>query len=215
MITFGTQAVGFLVFDLFVNVEAFWKRRLGFDVLDHLGVLVVQVFDHFANSLDSQILVLEFLSVCGGGGLVVQEVSSVDLEVNSASWLIMAKMAGAVLLCALVLCASMAAPVEAHRKMSKGWASLAIRAWCIPTTESLLVEHEGRHECVYKLPNGDKAVGVGYDLDDDKETRRSELSTVLADYDKVCAHNMHTTCSPCADASLLFGVFFLPVDCDG
>jgi hypothetical protein len=63
--------------------------------------------------------------------------------------------------------------------------SLAIRAWCIPTTESLLLEHEGRHECVYNLTNGDKAVGVGYDLDDDKETRRSELSAVLADYDKV------------------------------
>jgi hypothetical protein len=28
-------------------------------------------------------------------------------------------------------------------------------------------------------------VGVGYDLDVDKDTRRSELSTVLADYDKV------------------------------
>jgi hypothetical protein len=60
-----------------------------------------------------------------------------------------------------------------------------IRVLCLPTTESLLLDHDGRHECVYKLPNGDKAVGVGYNLDDDKEKRRSELSTVLADYDKV------------------------------
>jgi hypothetical protein len=63
--------------------------------------------------------------------------------------------------------------------------SFAIRAWCIPRTESLLLEHEDRHECVYSLRNGNRAVGVGYDLDDEKDTRRSELSTVLADYDKV------------------------------
>ncbi|KAG0598324.1 hypothetical protein M758_12G063600 [Ceratodon purpureus] len=92
------------------------------------------------------------------------------------------RLSGAVL-CLLVLC--MAAPAVESRKMGKGMVSLAIRVLCIPTTESLLIEHEGRHQCAYELPNGDKAVGVGYDLDDDKETRRSELSTVLADYDKV------------------------------
>ena len=78
-------------------------------------------------------------------------------------------------------------PALGARKLSKGGVaiSFAIRAWCIPRTESLLLEHEDRHECVYSLDNGDRAVGVGYDLDDEKETRRTELSTVLADYDKV------------------------------
>ncbi|KAG0623629.1 hypothetical protein M758_3G189300 [Ceratodon purpureus] len=92
-----------------------------------------------------------------------------------------------VVLCWLVLVSFMATPAVAARKLSKGGhvISFAIRAWCIPRTESLLLEHEDRHECVYSLKNGDRAVGVGYDLDDDKETRRSELSTVLADYDKV------------------------------
>lgn len=63
--------------------------------------------------------------------------------------------------------------------------SFAIRAWCIPRTESLLLEHDARHECAYDLLNGERGVGVGYNLDDDPETRRSELATVLADYDKV------------------------------
>jgi hypothetical protein len=77
-------------------------------------------------------------------------------------------------------------PAVGARKLSKdGVISFAIRAWCIPRTESLLLEHEDRHECVYSLRNGNRAVGVGYDLDDEKDTRRSELSTVLADYDKV------------------------------
>jgi hypothetical protein len=98
----------------------------------------------------------------------------------------MARVVGLVL-CWLVLVSSIAAPALAARKLSKGGLaiSFAICAWCIPRTESLLLEHEDRHECVYSLKNGDRAVGVGYDLDDDKETRRSELSTVLADYDKV------------------------------
>lgn len=86
-------------------------------------------------------------------------------------------------LCALVL---MAAPAMAGRKLSRGLVvSFAIRAWCIPKTESLLLEHDARHECVYNLSNGDRAVGVRYNLDDDSDNRRSELATVLADYDKV------------------------------
>jgi len=90
-----------------------------------------------------------------------------------------------VLLCVAIAGAVLPAPVAASRKLSRGMASFAIRAWCIPKTESVLEEHEGRHSCVYNLTNGDRAVGVGYNLDDDKETRRSEMSTVLADYDKV------------------------------
>lgn len=90
-----------------------------------------------------------------------------------------------VLLCVAIAGAVLPAPVAASRKLSRGMASFAIRAWCIPKTESILEEHEGRHSCVYNLTNGDRAVGVGYNLDDDKETRRSEMSTVLADYDKV------------------------------
>lgn len=89
-------------------------------------------------------------------------------------------------LCSLVLMSLMATPGVTARKLSRREViSFAIRAWCIPRTESLLQKHEVRHECVYSLKNGDRAVGVGYDLDDEKETRRFELSTVLADYDKV------------------------------
>lgn len=95
------------------------------------------------------------------------------------------KLAG-LALCVLVVCTAMAAPAAANRKMSRGVVSFAIRALCVPTTESLLIEHEGRHECAYNLTNGDRAVGVGYNLDDDKDTRRSEMSALFADYDKVC-----------------------------
>ena len=93
----------------------------------------------------------------------------------------------AVALCALVLVSFMISPAVALRKISRRdqLISFAIRAWCIPRTESLLLEHEDRRECVYSLSNGHRAVGVGYDLDDDRETRRSELTTLLADYDKV------------------------------
>lgn len=91
-----------------------------------------------------------------------------------------------IVLCALVLLCTAAAPsLVESRNLIDNVKTVAIRVLCVPTTESLLLEHEGRHECAYNLTNGDRAVGVGYNLDDDKETRRSELSTVLADYDKV------------------------------
>lgn len=115
----------------------------------------------------------------------------------------------AAVLCAIVLCASMAAPAVASRKMSGEMVSAAIRAFCIPTTESLLTAHEGRHECVYSLTNGHKAVGVGYDLDDDKDTRRSELSTVLADYDKV---RWLCPASTLMNGKRLFSYDFAPLD---
>lgn len=66
-----------------------------------------------------------------------------------------------------------------------GGAAMSIRAVCIPKTQSLLEKHEGRHECAYKKSDGSRAVGVGYNLDDDPDTRRSEISGVLANYDKV------------------------------
>lgn len=116
-------------------------------------------------------------------------------------------MARVACLLAVLICLSMVVPTPATspRKLSKGMVSFAIRAWCIPTTESLLEEHEGRHSCVYKLHNGDKAVGVGYNLDDDVETRRSEIATVLADYDKVrdgksCLNNVQISALLALDA---------------
>ncbi len=66
-----------------------------------------------------------------------------------------------------------------------GGAAMSIRAVCIPKTQSLLEKHEGRHECAYNKSDGSRAVGVGYNLDDDPDTRRSEISGVLANYDKV------------------------------
>ena len=89
-----------------------------------------------------------------------------------------------VMLCAMAVLVMSSSVVES-RTLIDNVKTLAIRVLCVPTTESLLLEHDGRHECAYELPNGNKAVGVAYNLDDDKDTRRSELSTVLADYDKV------------------------------
>jgi len=92
---------------------------------------------------------------------------------------------GVIVVAVLVLAVMATSPVTAGR--AKRVLSFAIRAWCIPKTESLLLEHDARRECAYDLRNGDRAVGVRYNLDDDIETRRSELSTVLADYEKVTA----------------------------
>ncbi|KAH8934987.1 hypothetical protein BDL97_17G008200 [Sphagnum fallax] len=74
---------------------------------------------------------------------------------------------------------------RSHERRNPDFAAVGIRAVCIPKTESLLEEHEGRHDCAYNKSDGSRAVGVGYNLDDDSDTRRSELSVVLADYDKV------------------------------
>lgn len=38
---------------------------------------------------------------------------------------------------------------------------------------------------MYENEQGDKAVGVNYNLEDDRAARKSELKTVLADYEKV------------------------------
>jgi GH24 family phage-related lysozyme (muramidase) len=56
---------------------------------------------------------------------------------------------------------------------------------CIPTAIQTLEDHEGRHSCAYDHPKGFRAVGVGYNLDDDVESRRAELSRLFLDYDKV------------------------------
>lgn len=90
---------------------------------------------------------------------------------------------GVIVVAVMVMVLMATSPVTAGR--AKRVLSFAIRAMCIPRTESLLLEHDARRECAYDLCNGDRAVGVRYNLDDDIETRRSELSTVLADYEKV------------------------------
>jgi GH24 family phage-related lysozyme (muramidase) len=59
------------------------------------------------------------------------------------------------------------------------------RTFCVPSVSSWVEKHEGRHRCVYENEQGDKAVGVNYNLENDKAARKSELKTVLADYDKV------------------------------
>lgn len=56
---------------------------------------------------------------------------------------------------------------------------------CIPTVNKLIEEHEGRQSCAYDHPKGYRAIGVGYNLDDDVDTRRAELFRMLLDYDKV------------------------------
>ncbi|CAK9866040.1 unnamed protein product [Sphagnum jensenii] len=84
-------------------------------------------------------------------------------------------------------------------------AAMSIRAVCIPKTQSLLEKHEGRHECAYNKSDGSRAVGVGYNLDDDPDTRRSEISGVLANYDKVykgeeCLNNFQISALLALDA---------------
>jgi len=66
-----------------------------------------------------------------------------------------------------------------------GALDLGFRALCVPTTSQTLEDHEGRHPCSYDHPNGFRAVGAGYNLDDDVDTRRRELSILFLDYDKV------------------------------
>lgn len=83
-----------------------------------------------------------------------------------------------------------------HLKLKARSGTLQIRAWCIPATAQVLEDHEGRHKCVYHCgeveDKRDRCIGVGYRLDDDQETRRKELGTLLADFDKVldilCTH---------------------------
>ncbi|CAM6098696.1 unnamed protein product [Calypogeia fissa] len=62
---------------------------------------------------------------------------------------------------------------------------LGLSVVCIPTAATTIEEHEGRQRCAYDHPRGFRAVGVAYNLDDDVETRKSELSTLFLDYDKV------------------------------
>ncbi|KAL2609797.1 hypothetical protein R1flu_028370 [Riccia fluitans] len=63
----------------------------------------------------------------------------------------------------------------------RGWKGVL----CVTDVSQYVEEHEGRHECAYDHSSGFRAVGVGYNLDDDVETRKSELSLSFADYDKV------------------------------
>ncbi|KAL3678739.1 hypothetical protein R1sor_021695 [Riccia sorocarpa] len=87
-------------------------------------------------------------------------------------------------------------PIEKHRNVhpffrGRGWTGVL----CVAEVSDYLEKHEGRHDCAYDHPNGFRAVGVGYNLDDDVETRKSELSATFADYEKVykgdkCLNNL-------------------------
>lgn len=91
-----------------------------------------------------------------------------------------------VVLCVIVLCVFMVVLVVVSRKMSGEMVFVVICVFCIFMMELLLMVYEGRYECVYSLINGYKVVGVGYDLDDDKDIWCFEFSIVFVDYDKVC-----------------------------
>ncbi|KAL3693117.1 hypothetical protein R1sor_006768 [Riccia sorocarpa] len=56
---------------------------------------------------------------------------------------------------------------------------------CVGEISELLSQHEGRHPCAYDHEGGYRAVGCGYNLDDDVDEREWELLEALADYDEV------------------------------
>ncbi|KAG6547784.1 hypothetical protein Mapa_010597 [Marchantia paleacea] len=127
-----------------------------------------------------------------------------------------------VLLVALAVVVAFTAPVTAGRHsglirqpvdkqlesrpsfFQRTW-SVGLRLWCIPDVSQVLEDHEGRHKCAYNHTKGYRAVGVAYNLDDDVDQRKSELSTLLADYDKVykgenCLNNLQITALLAVDA---------------
>ncbi|KAL2603038.1 hypothetical protein R1flu_017251 [Riccia fluitans] len=52
-------------------------------------------------------------------------------------------------------------------------------------TADLMQQHEGRRACAYNHKGGFRAVGSGYNLDQDRDQRRSELRAAGLDYDRV------------------------------
>ncbi|KAL3695900.1 hypothetical protein R1sor_009976 [Riccia sorocarpa] len=56
---------------------------------------------------------------------------------------------------------------------------------CIGEVAELLSTHEGRHHTAYDHPGGWRAVGCGYNLDQDADQRRKELEEAGLDYDRV------------------------------
>ncbi|KAL2607759.1 hypothetical protein R1flu_026332 [Riccia fluitans] len=59
-------------------------------------------------------------------------------------------------------------------------------ACCVGSAGQLLQDHEGRNRWAYNHRGGFRAVGAGYNLDDNPEERRKELEEALSlDYDKV------------------------------
>ncbi|KAL2631372.1 hypothetical protein R1flu_016058 [Riccia fluitans] len=76
---------------------------------------------------------------------------------------------------------------------------------CVGSVAELLHQHEGRNRCAYDHKGGFRAVGCGYNLDDDKEQRRRELKEALLDYDRVykgeqCLDDMQVSGLLTADA---------------
>ncbi|KAL3699121.1 hypothetical protein R1sor_017143 [Riccia sorocarpa] len=57
--------------------------------------------------------------------------------------------------------------------------------FCVGHVVELLQWHEGRHQRAYDHEGGYRAVGAGYNLDDEKDNRRKELEEAGLDYDKV------------------------------
>ncbi|KAL2642378.1 hypothetical protein R1flu_009965 [Riccia fluitans] len=56
---------------------------------------------------------------------------------------------------------------------------------CVGEVAELLSMHEGRHHMAYDHRGGWRAVGCGYNLDQDVDRRKKELQELGLDYDKV------------------------------
>lgn len=69
--------------------------------------------------------------------------------------------------------------------MCKGVVFFVICVFCIFMIELLFMKYDGKYLCVYNLINGDRVVGVVYNLDDDVEFCWFEFIVVFVDYDKV------------------------------
>ncbi|BBN11209.1 hypothetical protein MPTK1_5g10000 [Marchantia polymorpha subsp. ruderalis] len=94
--------------------------------------------------------------------------------------------------------------LDSRHFIPRTW-GVGLRLLCIPDVSQILEDHEGRHKCAYDHTSGYRAVGVAYNLDDDVDQRKSELSTLLADYEKVykgedCLNNLQITALLALDA---------------
>ncbi|KAL2607761.1 hypothetical protein R1flu_026334 [Riccia fluitans] len=56
---------------------------------------------------------------------------------------------------------------------------------CVGSVAELLAQNEDRHHTVYNHRGGFRAIGCGYNLDDNPDERRKELEAIQLDYDKV------------------------------
>eukprot|EP00271_Cylindrocystis_brebissonii_P009074 TRINITY_DN23694_c0_g1_i1.p1 TRINITY_DN23694_c0_g1~~TRINITY_DN23694_c0_g1_i1.p1 ORF type:complete len:253 (-),score=47.33 TRINITY_DN23694_c0_g1_i1:391-1149(-) len=71
-------------------------------------------------------------------------------------------------------------------RMANAWRGVGVtHNLCIPYTTSYLEEYEGRHYCAYNSTGGYRAVGVGFNLDENVERAKLELAALALSYDKV------------------------------